>query len=84
MKCSLFDLPFEMFLADFQAFRVGKRHVSFEEYQANRSNYEFLKEFNSLNQHSPFVTIVNSCLDELTVNKGFLGLEDADDLEPEG
>ena len=84
VKCNLFDMPSELFMADFQAFKVGKRTVTFNEYQQQRGNYEFLKEFNALNQNSPFVTIVNSCQDEVTVNKGFLGLEDQDDLEPEG
>ncbi len=62
-------------------FKLKSKVVAFEEYAAQRGNYEFLKEFNALNLHSASVTLINDLNDLLTVNRGFLGLEDPEDLE---
>ncbi len=81
LKCYLFDLPSEIYMSTFTAFKLKSKSVSFSEYAEKRSNFEFLKEFNTLNLQSPCVTLINEMGDELNVNKGFLGLEDLEDLE---
>lgn len=46
--------------------------MSFEEYSKNRDNFEFLKEFNKLNDYQPYICLQNSKTgDVFQVNKGF-------------
>lgn len=68
-------------MSTFTAFKLKNKVVPFAEYAEKRSNYEFLKEFNTLNNQSACVTLVNEYGDELNVNRGFLGLEDMEDLD---
>ena len=68
-------------MSTFTAFKLKSKLVPFTEYAERRSNFEFLKEFNTLNLQSPCVTLVNEMGDELNINKGFLGLEDLEDFE---
>lgn len=81
VKCQLFEVPSDLYMATFTGFKLKSKIISFQEYAQKRSNFEFLKEFNTLNLQSPCVTLVNECGDELNVNRGFLGLEDLEDLE---
>jgi hypothetical protein len=79
-KCQLFEVPVDFYSATFTGFKLKSKVVTFEEYAQGRQNYEFLKEFNALNLHSACVTIVNQCGDEININRGFLGMEDLEDL----
>lgn len=49
----------------------------------NRENYEYLKEFNKLNNYAPHFYLLNSITgDYIQVNKGFLeGIGDTEDHE---
>jgi len=63
IKTSLFDVPGDfMKQAGFDSFYFPKRDqaMSFDHYAQNRSNFEFLKEFNQLNELKPHLTLRNS------------------------
>ena len=49
LSCQLFDLPSEFYMSTFTAFKLKSKIVPFTEYAEKRNNYEFLKEFNTLN-----------------------------------
>lgn len=77
------DIPHQ-FWAGFDAFLVsnGQQQIPFEEYAENKSNFEYLKEFNQLNgENKAYLTLVSSETgDQVQVNKGFLSnLLDDDD-----
>lgn len=59
--------------------------MSFEEYSKNRDNFEFLKEFNKLNDYQPYICLQNSKTgDVFQVNKGFAyNMLDQDDTTDE-
>lgn len=80
-KCSLFELPPQLYTSNFVGFALKSKSVSFEEYATQMGNYEFLKEFNAANNHAASVTLINDMGDTISVNRGFLGLEDIEDLE---
>lgn len=47
--------------------------MPFSEYAKNRENFEFIKEFNKLNNYQPYVGLMNQqSRDTIQVNKGFL------------
>lgn len=81
IKCQLFEVPLDFYMAKFTGFKLKSKVVSFDEYAKGRSNYEFLKDFNTLNLQSAYVTLITDQGDQCNVNKGFLGMEDLDDIE---
>ena len=47
--------------------------ITFEDFSKNRENYEFVKEFNRLNDYQPHFCLLNPKTgDYIQVNKGFL------------
>jgi len=62
-----------------------RQKISFLEFEKNRSNYEYVKEFFRLNDYQPHVHLLNSKSgDVIQVNKGFIhGLVDDEDAEGE-
>ena len=92
-NCSLFDIPHLLWaVSSFDHFYFMEENskqaqlrqkISFTEFSKNRGNFEFLKEFNRLNDYQPHVFIQNSNTgDIIQVNKGFIySLFDQDDEE---
>lgn len=64
---------------------MARKQISFHEYAKNRHNFEYLKEFNNLNDNQPNVNIMNSKTgDVMSIYKGFLvDLFDENDEEGE-
>ena len=62
IKASITDLPSEFFRSNFDAFYFTSNDssMSFQEYADNRDNFEFLKEFNRLNELQPHVYLMNT------------------------
>ena len=52
---------------------ASRKTISFGEFSKNKNNFEYLKEFNRLNDYQPCVNIYNSkTKDIIQVNKGFI------------
>ena len=47
-------------MATFCAFKLKNKIVSFEEYADRRANYEFIRDFIAMNNHSAFVSLVTA------------------------
>lgn len=95
-KCTIFDICNQIWYSDsFDHFyfiedkksnmTVARKQLSFKEFSLNKANYEFVQEFNRLNDYQPHINIFNSVTKDIfTVNKGFIyGLFDEDEEEEE-
>jgi hypothetical protein len=86
IKANIFCIPCEVWQwsgFDSFCFRAKDSSMPFTEYAANRNNYEFMKEFNTLNENQAHLVLLNSKTgDKMQVNKGFLkNIMDSDDIE---
>lgn len=87
-RCSIFDICNQIWYSDsFDHFYMtaGRKQISFKEFALIKANYEFLEEFDRLNEYKPHINILNSATKDIfTVNKGFIyGLFDDDNEQEE-
>lgn len=60
VKTTIFEVPREVWRSGFNAFQMEQGHtVSFEEYQSNRGNTEFVGAFNLSCSRHAHLTLVN-------------------------
>ena len=56
--------------------------MPFEEFAQNKDNFEFVKDFNQMNENRADISVVNAAGDRMLINKGFLhSIMDSDDIE---
>ena len=84
LKTSVFDMPAQFWQSGLDAFYFRDfphASITFAEFSKNRDNFEFLKEFNRLNNYQPSYWLRHSVTgDCFQVNKGFvMGTTDDDE-----
>jgi hypothetical protein len=82
-KTTLFEVPTQFWQSGLDTFYFRENphsSIKFSDFAKNRSNYEYIKEFNRLNCYQPTYCFRNSVTGDLfQVNKGFvLGMTDDD------
>lgn len=85
-NCSVFDIPSMIWSStSFDHFYFldtqSRQKISFVEFSKNKNNFEYLKDFQRLNDYQPFVNIYNSKTGDIfQLNKGFIhGLFDQEE-----
>ena len=76
IKTTVFDVPAEVWRSGFDSFSMGAgstaQVITFKKYNAERSNTEFVRDFNLACAVQPHLTLLNSKTgDQIHVNKGF-------------
>ena len=76
-KTSVFEVPTQFWQNGFDSFffkDYPKLSIKFSDFSKNRENFEYIKEFNRLNNYQPYYLLQNSVTgDCFQVNKGFVG-----------
>jgi hypothetical protein len=85
-KVSVFEVPQLFWQSGFDTFFFKENpfmSIKFADFAKNRSNFEYVKEFNRLNCYEPYYVLRNSVTGDLfQVNKGFvMGMTDDDSAE---
>ena len=76
IKTTVFDVPAEVWRSGFDSFSMGAgstaQVITFKKYNTERSNTEFVRDFNLACAVQPHLTLLNSKTgDQIHVNKGF-------------
>lgn len=85
-KVPIFEIPLLFWQSGFDTFYFKQNpfmSIKFADFAKNRSNFEYVKEFNRLNCYEPHYVLRNSVTGDLfQVNKGFvMGMTDDDSTE---